>query len=86
MHSLSLTQMDDLYKEQGITVTPELAVFYLVPDWDGRYLNAFGLQSADQYHCIIVHGDKVIANLSEDTPRIEEAFIEVIEQAILSTK
>ena len=42
--------------------------FRFIPDWDGAYLEAFGLENAKAYHGWIVFEDRVVAAFDASTP------------------
>ena len=72
---------DDLreaYEKQGVELTPERARVHLTADWDGDFLKTLGIPDAEQYHCWIVHGGRVVAHLVEGTPDFASRFAEAI--------
>jgi hypothetical protein len=78
MNNRSVEQMQDFYQTKGITLNPQQTSFVLVPDWSGAYLQYFGIDHAEQFHCIIAYNHKVEANLSESSAGLSQTFLSTI--------
>ena len=72
--------MVELYRERGVQRTASNATFHLTPDWDGKFLKAFGLTGADPFHCWLVYDGRIIAELPENAPDFEARFLAAIDK------
>ena len=76
------SEMNELYKKNGVEKTAQKAVFHLTPDWKGTYLKAFGLKKADPFHCWLVYNGRIIAVLPEKTPNFEKKFLAAVDSVM----
>ena len=59
---------------QGLPA-PRPPEFHLVPDWDGSYLEKFGYEELEGYHCYVAYKGKILGHFMPDTPNKDEDFI-----------
>ena len=64
------------YRKVGIEPDPARVAFRFIPDWDGAYLEAFGLESAASYHGWIVAGGRVVMAFDASTPNVVDRYVE----------
>jgi hypothetical protein len=64
------------YRKVGIESDPARVAFRFIPDWDGAYLEAFGLESAASYHGWIVAGGRVVVAFDASTPNVVDRYVE----------
>lgn len=68
------------YRKAGIEPDPKKVAFRFIPDWDGAYLEAFGLESAAAYHGWIVAGGRVVLAFDASTPNLAERYVETFDR------
>ncbi len=73
-------KMKKMYSEAGINVDPQKTKFHLIPDWDGLYLEKFGISSADNYYCWIENKGVVVAALHEPTAQIASKYLAIFDK------
>jgi len=54
---------------------PKAPEFHLIPDWDGAFLEQFGYQTLEGYHCWVIHKGRVKGHFTAATPNKDEAFV-----------
>jgi hypothetical protein len=64
------------YRKVGIEPDPARVAFRFIPDWDGAYLEAFGLESAASYRGWIVAGGRVVLAFDASTPNLVDRYVE----------
>lgn len=73
-------EMKVAYADAGVSLGPTSVVFQLVPDWDGDYLEAFGLENAESYHVWIAADGRVVASIDRSTPAPAEVYARAFER------
>ena len=56
---------------------PKPPEFHLVPDWDGSFLEKFGYEELEGYHCYVAYKGKILGHFTADTANKDEAFLGV---------
>lgn len=73
----SNARFEQSFREAGLSEPdPSRTVFHFTPDWDGRYLEAFGLEDAKSFHCWIVVDGVVVSALDASTPEPAVRYVE----------
>lgn len=75
INSRAMRRMKEGYKDAGIKLDEETWRFFLIPDWNGKYLKAFGLKNAEKFHLFIAVDGKIAAHFDADTPDIAAKFV-----------
>ena len=70
-----LRTINDISKLELESAYGHSDVLHLAPDWDGGYMKQFGLKRSEKYTCWVVARGTIVASFEEDTPRLEEKFI-----------
>jgi hypothetical protein len=68
------------YRKVGIEPDPDKVAFRFIPDWDGTYLEAFGLEDAATYHCWIAVDGRIVAAFDASTPDIVDRYVEAFDR------
>ena len=76
----SSEELAESYRKVGIEPDPAKVAFRFIPDWDGSYLEAFGLENAARYHCWVAVDGRVVAAFDASTPDIADRYVEVFDQ------
>jgi len=80
----STEQMIETYTSKGITVDSDKLRFVMVPDWTGKYLQAFRLPNAKEYRTYVSLEGKILAIFDAQTQNIKEAYISFFDKLIAS--
>jgi hypothetical protein len=76
----SNAELEESYRKMGIEPDPSKLAFRFIPDWDGSYLEAFGLESAATYRCWLVVDGRVVAAFDASTPDIADRYVEAFDR------
>jgi len=68
------------YRQGGMENISGRFAFHLVPDWDGTYLEAFGIPDAADYRIWIVDRGRVVAALDEAQKDVENRFLDAFDR------
>ncbi|MCX5868064.1 MAG: hypothetical protein NT009_11440 [Proteobacteria bacterium] len=80
----SSDQMKEDYASQGVFIDSDKLRFVMVPDWTGKYLQAFRLPNAKNYRSYVTVEGKILAMFDAQTQNIKETFINFFDQLIAS--
>jgi len=61
-------------KAAGVRDSRDRFAFHLTPDWDGRYLETFGIADARTYRVWIVVNGRVFAAMDQSQPNVVDRF------------
>lgn len=73
-------ELAESYRKVGIEPDPARVAFRFIPDWDGSYLEAFGLENAATYHCWVAVDGRVVAAFDASTPDIADRYVEAFDR------
>jgi len=80
----SSDQMKEYYASQGVFIDSDKLRFVMVPDWTGKYLQAFRLPNAKNYRSYVTVEGKILAMFDAQTQNIKETFVNFLDQLIAS--
>ncbi|MDD5222921.1 MAG: hypothetical protein PHE84_02950 [bacterium] len=80
----STEQMQETYASKGVSINSEKLRFVMVPDWTGKYLEAFRLPNAKEYHTYVALEGKILAIFDAQTQNIKDAYISFFDKLIAS--
>jgi len=75
-------QLAESYRKVGIDPDPSKVVFRFLPDWDGTYLEVFGIEDASSYRCWLAVDGKVVAAFDASTPDIGQAYVDAFDALV----
>lgn len=75
IHVKTLHRIRESYRRAGITDSSERLAFHVVPDWNGTFLESFGIQDASTYWIWMVEDGQVLTALSGADPNVKQKFI-----------
>lgn len=79
VNDYAMKKMRKSYEAQGIDFRSLQTRFFMIPDWTGDFLQAFGLRDARDFQTFIAAGDKIVAVLDPSTPGVGEKFFQVLD-------
>jgi hypothetical protein len=85
LNERTMKRSREFYANEGIP-SEERFAFHLIPDWDGKYIKAFGITDASRYYCWVVAHDRVVARLVQGEPEIERRFLEIFQTLAVSPR
>ena len=74
------------YRKVGIEPDAAKVAFRFIPDWDGSYLEAFGLENAATYRCWVAVDGRVVAAFDASTPDVADRYVDVFDRLAPGTK
>ena len=75
----TVARIRESYQRAGIIDISEKLAFHVVPDWNGTYLETFGLSDASTYRIWIVLEERVHAVLDGSDPDVKQRFIRILD-------
>ena len=80
VNARSEESMENAYRDHGITLRPESIAYHLTPDWEGQYLEKFGLQDASSFHCFVVQDGTIVAHFDNQEPNVGQRYIALMDR------
>jgi hypothetical protein len=68
-------KMKKLYADKKIPLSDDTARFHLIPDYDGKYLEAMGVKDAEKFRCWLVKDGVVVATFTQGDPDLDAAYL-----------
>lgn len=68
------------YAKKGINYDSLEIRFFMIPDWSGEILKAFGLRDAKEFRTFVAKRDEIVGVFDSRTPRIVDAFCELCDR------
>jgi len=80
----STKTMIETYASKGVSIDSEKLRFVMVPDWTGKYLQAFRLPNAKEYRTYVSLEGKILGIFDAQTKNIKDAYISFFDKLIAS--
>ena len=80
VNSRSEEAMTQAYRNRGIELNPEAISYHLTADWDGAYLDQFGLGDAQSFHCFVVQDGTIVAHFDNQVEDVAKRYISLMDK------
>ena len=68
------------YRSRGVELNPQAISYHLTADWDGAYLDQFGLGNAESFHCFVVKDGTIVAHFDDQVQDVAKRYIGLIDR------